>query len=187
MSDRQRRVWVSQDDKPYKTFYDAVTSGDLPALKAALESDVDVNALYGDEPIDGWTALHAATAAGRVEVIKTLLAHGAEVDARAPDQHPEGNGDETPLFYAARAACPEAVRALLDAGADVSFRSSGWCSHTALNLVLRECETARMDDYTVKAEQRHIDIIKLLLDAGADINHTPSEYWGGSLVSYRKR
>lgn len=181
MSDNE--YWAPEGNKNYETLYTAVIEENSQKLKAALESDVNVNALYGHPPHQGWTALHAAASRGNIDAMRILLAHGARVDAKAPDRHPEGNGDEPPLFYAARAALPEAARILLDAGADPTIKSNGYSSHSALNLVLVRCILDRARDPTVKAGQSHIDTINLLLDAGLDINHVPSPYWDGTLVS----
>jgi ankyrin repeat protein len=54
------------------SLFAAASSGDLPALTAALEADP-------------WTPLHLAAGNGSVELAEVLLAAGAEVEARGPD------------------------------------------------------------------------------------------------------
>ncbi|HZD94580.1 MAG TPA: ankyrin repeat domain-containing protein, partial [Candidatus Sulfotelmatobacter sp.] len=60
----------------------------------------------------GWTGLHSAAQGGHLEVVKLLLQHGADPNAREA-------GDNTyPLHWAAASRHLEIVRALLDAGGD---------------------------------------------------------------------
>src|SRR5262249_40693419 len=59
------------------------------------------------------TGLHVAAVAGHLEVVRLLLAHGADPNAREA-------GDNTyPLHWAAAYGNVEIVRALLDGGGDV--------------------------------------------------------------------
>lgn len=82
-----------------------------------MKSDIDVNALYGDG-LEGHTVLHEAALKGQIEVIEHLLAHGAKVDVHDTGQF----GGSVPLIYAAQSARADAVRVLLDAGADIDAR-----------------------------------------------------------------
>jgi ankyrin repeat protein len=82
--------------------------GDLLAKDPTLVRTEKVDADYG-----GWTGLHTAAQAGRVEVVRLLLARGADPNAREA-------GDNTyPLHWAAARKNVDIVRALLDAGGDV--------------------------------------------------------------------
>lgn len=63
---------------------------------------------------DGWTALHYAAAAGDTEIIQLLLKKSAEVDAPSPNL-------TTPLMMAAGSGNIYAVKAILDAGADLNL------------------------------------------------------------------
>ena len=137
----------------------------MKRLAAALRPDVDVNALYGDDQ-EGRTVLHEAAAKGQIEVIQYLLAHGAIVDIRDTGQF----GGSTPLIYAAKCAQVDAVRVLLDAGADINAKAN---DETVLSAVLL---------YAVQVKQAHIDTIKLLLEYGSDINFRASAY-GATVVS----
>lgn len=59
----------------------------------------------------GWSALHYAATGGNVEMIKLLLDHGANIEARSPNE-------STPLMMAARYGSFDGVQLLLRAGAD---------------------------------------------------------------------
>jgi ankyrin repeat protein len=62
------------------------------------------------------TALHAAAAGKHADIVKLLLDHGADANAR---QH----GGWAPLHSAAQNGDLESARALTDAGADPSVRA----------------------------------------------------------------
>jgi Ankyrin repeats (3 copies) len=159
--------WVPADHTQYEALKKAVVDGDVQRVAAALKSELDVNAMYGDG-FEGDTVLHKGAWLGHVDVIRYLLAHGAEVDVRNRDQF--GNG--TPLFSAARAGHVEAVRVLLDAGADMNATEVE--DETILTVPL-------WDDR--KWSQGHADTIVLLLDRGADINARRGPDWGPTIVS----
>lgn len=135
----------------YIAIHDGFVAGDAAALAAALgdprwfEAELPeavagghalVYAIYWSPPAfvawmieagaevnfaadDGFPALLAALSRGRPphhEVLAVLLAHGADVDAR-------GINDWTPLHHAVSLGDAEAVRMLLDAGADPSLKT----------------------------------------------------------------
>ena len=60
---------------------------------------------------DGLTSLHVSSQSGHLDVVRELLARGANVNAAA-------NTGLTPLFQASFCGRVEVVRALLAAGAD---------------------------------------------------------------------
>jgi len=78
-------------------------------------------------------ALHAAAGRGRLELVRILLAAGADVDRRDPDS------GRAPLHEAVAAGpagdAPEVVRALLDAGADVNATTSDGASALDISRV----------------------------------------------------
>ncbi len=92
-----------------------------PLMLAALAGNVDVCQKLIDAGADinkpGWTALHYAATSGNVPIIKMLLEHHAYVDTESP------NGS-TPLMMAAKYGTADAVRALLDGGADPMVKNS---------------------------------------------------------------
>lgn len=88
----------------------AALKGQINLCRALLNREANVNKA-------GWTALHYAATNGTPELIQLLLDHYAYVDAESP------NGT-TPLMMAAMYASEDAVKVLLDSGADVSLRNT---------------------------------------------------------------
>jgi ankyrin repeat protein len=82
----------------------AALTGDLELCQMLIKKDADVN-----KP--GWTPLHYAATNGQLPVIRFLLDEHAYIDAESPNR-------TTPLMMAAMYGTPEAVKVLLEAGAD---------------------------------------------------------------------
>jgi uncharacterized protein len=154
----------------------AVTAGDLPAVRALIQSGADVNARSGD----GSTPLLWAVHDARLDIARALVAAKATVDmandfgvtplleaSRSGDAamvelllragadpsraHPEG---ETPLLSAARSGSVPVVRLLLARGVDVNAAEK-FQKTTALMWA---------------AAEGHLDVVDLLIEAGADVN-----------------
>jgi ankyrin repeat protein len=94
-------------------------------------------------------ALLSAAQAGDAEAVRSLLDHGADVNAAEG-----GPSFWTPLMHAALRGDLELVRLLLDRGAEVDRQDGD--GFTAL---------------TVAAEEGHWEVVKLLASRGADIHH----------------
>ncbi len=95
------------------SIFDAVKSGDMAQLNAALQQSGAVEA-RGEMNM---TPLMLAASLGNLEMVRALLKAGADV--KATDER-----DYTPLFYATcnpelDRGFPEVVKALIDAGAEV--------------------------------------------------------------------
>ena len=145
----------------------ATKYGNLPAIRALLQSGVDVN-----EPLDGFahgckgiTALRYASHWGHAAVVKELIEAGADVNVRASAPIAKRSAsaksntsgvilsDSTPLFAAAHYGHTPVVIELIKAGADVNVpRSDGF---TPLH---------------VAASKGHKACVVLLIQAGADVN-----------------
>ena len=91
-----------------------------PLMLAALHGLTDVCrqliARGADVNKPGWAPLHYAATHGHLPVMNLLLEHHAYIDAASP------NGT-TPLMMAARYGTPDAVKLLLEAGADPKLRN----------------------------------------------------------------
>lgn len=98
-----------RNDKDESVLMLAALKGYLPLVKKLVEHDADVNKT-------GWTPLHYAASSGQVAVIEFLLDNSAYIDAESP------NGS-TPLMMAAMYGSPEAVKVLIQAGADLNIKN----------------------------------------------------------------
>jgi hypothetical protein len=96
--------------------------GDLAGARWSLRLGVDPNTAsrWGwRHENEGETPMTVAAQFGRVEVVRLLLAHGAD-----PDLRDGGGQHQTPLSTAAMHGQLEVCRLLLDAGADPNIRTN---------------------------------------------------------------
>ena len=119
--------------------------GNLPAVRAHLESGEDVNKR---DPKRGQTALHKAAYNDKPVTLKALIEAGADVNAQGSN-----NMGSTPLSFATQAGNPMIVMELIKAGADVNLaRPNG---ATPLHMA---------------AQQGHESCVVALIRDGADIH-----------------
>lgn len=111
-------VRTAQDESPLMM---AALKGHLDLARKLIARDADVN-----KP--GWAPLHYAATNAHVPVMRLLLEHHAYIDAESP------NGT-TPLMMAAHYGSPEAVKLLLEAGADPTLKNK--LGLTALDFAQR--------------------------------------------------
>jgi ankyrin repeat protein len=88
----------------------------LAALKGQVELVKKLVARGADVNKPGWTPLHYAATSGQLEIMDFLLENYAFIDAESP------NGT-TPLMMAAHYGTPQAVKLLLEAGADTAMKN----------------------------------------------------------------
>ena len=159
----------------------AASENDLDALKEQLQLGIDVNTV--DKEIEV-TALIEAVNHGNVEMIKVLLAVGADVNQQMADE-------KTALMYLDEDASAELVRRLIAAGAEVNHADAQ--GNTALMMAAINCNVESLQaliDAGAKLEARNDegrtalmlavlnaepDNIKRLIDAGADVHQEDDE------------
>ena len=98
----------------------AANANDLASANLLIEAGASVNR-------PNWTPLHYAASKGHTAMMRLLIENDAYVDAESP------NGT-TPLMMAAYYASPNAVKLLLEEGADPLLRNQG--GQTALDMAL---------------------------------------------------
>src|SRR5688572_22916218 len=106
---------VAIEDASQSAIHRAVWEKDIEAVKKALQSGADVNALMGGDDPDfaGATPLMLAVRLNWRPCTELLLQAGAEVNAADQD-------GATALHHAAQANAIEAIEVLLTAGANVN-------------------------------------------------------------------
>src|SRR5713226_3325998 len=125
----------------------AARNGNVALLKAFLKEESP-----DSRDKDGRTPLIDAVAAGQLGSVRTLLAAGANVNARA-------NDGRTPLIEAAVQGRSKSARLLIAAHADLNYEQRGW--GTALEAAERT---------------GHNDIAVILRQAGAHSSgHSPGD------------
>ncbi|MFC1781793.1 ankyrin repeat domain-containing protein, partial [Planctomycetota bacterium] len=143
--DRQVIYSLTESSELPLSLQEAASIGDINLVLSLLEQGIGVDS-WGYDAIQK-TALHRAALSGHKEIIKLLIARGAQIDIR--DDWP----GSTALSYAAGKGHKEIVEFLIDAGADVNVKDKE--GQTALHQA---------------AIQGYKDIVELLLDRNADVN-----------------
>jgi ankyrin repeat protein len=146
---------------------------------AVLLLSKDANPDMTDER--GQTALHyAAPDPKRVGLVQALLAHGADPNARTTNDSPRNNyagislKGATPLFLAASVGNVETVRALIAGRADPFMTTDG---KTAPLHVATGVGPPLGRHYTAEMKKNSLEITKLLVELGADINAAGEHRW----------
>jgi ankyrin repeat protein len=145
--------WKAIDKTGLNALVVAASAGNLEVVRMLVDRGSD--AKYNPAP--GGAALHFAAANRDTAMIRYLLAQGAQVDARLNFAMPVKFGkialDQiTPLMFAASYGPVDAVRALLEAGADVNAKDVRGMTPLM---------------YAVSSETQDPVLVKLLLARGA--------------------
>ena len=130
------------------------------------------------------TALHSASYAGHLQVVRSLLQHGVDVDVR-------GHENCTSLRFASRLGHGDVVQCLIDHGADVNSQEDdqstplNWAAHggciDAVRTLLKHHADVNSQDndgdtplhYAVfggAVKGGHLRVVQLLLEHGADVD-----------------
>ena len=146
---------------------DQVSSGDIEAVKEFLDQGGNVN--LQDEP--GMTPMHHAVNSDwkgeNFEMVKLLIDRGANAKAIDDTYH-------TPLHLASN---KETAELLIDAGADVNAKTKRAGETLLFSAAWGAAQGAR------KSHQMYLDLTKLLLAKGADVNVKLRE---GSMIKDEK-
>jgi ankyrin repeat protein len=143
-------VKIGEKNLTAEPLYLAVKHGNVPAVRACLESGVDVNkCLIPDKK----TALHIAALHGHAAVVKPLIEAGADVNKPASPYTVNGViHNVTPVYIAAAMGHTHVVMELIKAGADVN-----------------QAHSEGFTPLYVAAGYGHEGCVALLIQAGADV------------------
>jgi ankyrin repeat protein len=171
-----------------------IADGDVEGVRTAVTEAPHLLARTVErDGQDGWTPLHVAVATGQTDVVRVLVAAGADLSART--EH-----DRTPLHVALQ-HCPALVEVLRGLGAEVDAGTAAylddveelrraleagtgpadprtgellaWAAHggaeNAARLLLEHGADADAGALHAAAERTRTGMVRLLLDAGADV------------------
>ncbi len=138
---------------------------------------------------DEWRTLGGLQAAGKLELVKALLAHGANPNARLEKEPPQfgfSNGrfkvnlaGATPFLLAALACDVSVMRVLAANGADPELGTTGAAVSNGTGGIERAGSTTplmvaagigRVPNESFVTERSTIEAVKLVLELGADVN-----------------
>jgi ankyrin repeat protein/DNA-directed RNA polymerase specialized sigma24 family protein len=130
-------------DRPAKTarFYAAVQSGDVDLTHRLLDDTPELATARGPT---GETPLHHAAAIGANEIIDLLLADRADLNAQETNKY-----GGTPLHWAVRHNQPDAVKHLLEKGADPKLTNTR-TDQTLLHVAAQHTDNPALIDLLLK-------------------------------------
>jgi uncharacterized protein len=167
----------------------ACMNRDSVVIQTLLSKGADPNRAK----LTGETPLMTCSNTGSVEAVGALLTHGAGVNAK------EGKEDQTALMWASAEGYEDIVKLLVDAGADVDARSrtitlakphivdysldlSVWGSNYPTTIRWPEVSGA-FTALHFAARNGNLEVARVLLDAGADINYAHPEHGNALLIA----
>ena len=122
----------------------AVRSGDLAKVMELTKDGKDIESFDGS----GWTPLHIATTRDNMDILRYLLSQNPRLEICGKKMN-----KDTPLSYAAFNGQADAIKILLNSGADVHARND--CDYSPI---------------MVAASERHAEAVSKLLSGGANPN-----------------
>ncbi|KAL4884608.1 ankyrin repeat-containing domain protein [Aspergillus karnatakaensis] len=125
-------------------------------------------------------ALGRAAQPGDIALARDVLSQGANANNRYGD-------DWTPLELAILGNNPELVPVLIDSGAQVNSRPPRHIHQTAHEALPEEAEGAGPTPLILAAKEGHVDIMALLLKAGADVNAQDAAGFSALHLAARRR
>jgi uncharacterized protein len=158
-------IWAAAQDQPQMVAFLASqgakidarsTVRDWPRRMTAEERPKDLNR-------GGMSALMLAAREGHVEVLRTLLKVGADVNFTDPD-------GSTPLLVALMNGHWDAARLLIDSGADVTMWDWWGQSPLFMAVDMNTLPTGARTELPTMDRATGLDIINLLIAKGANVN-----------------
>lgn len=158
----------------------AIANADAGMVKLLLDFGAGVNSRDSDDETPLHYALaHRKSRDAELPILRLLLERGADVDAKAANYW-----GETPLFSAVRGSYAEAVKLLLDHGADATrinhlgesllhLNAGTWDEKVTQMLVdagapLESKDRQGRTALHLAAHNNKLEVVKTLLQAGAD-------------------
>jgi len=161
----------------------AAYSGNGKLAEFLLDKDANPSAAKG-----GYSALHVALLRGDPDLVKSLLAHGANPNTRITKGTPHMRSSQqfvlpeslvgaTPFFLAAKFAEPEMMRALAASGADPLLPTLDGTTPlmAAAGVGYKGGETRRSREYhriPVSDDDQSLEALKIAISLGGDVNAT---------------
>lgn len=173
----QTRLKVSPEQEIEKKFLKAGLFGKFDLCQEMVDNGFDVNKELASSGFESWTPLHVAAHHAKPGFIEFLTRNGANVNA-------EDDMGYTPLWEVTETTnksttqLSESIKALVKAGADVNKPHPN-SKETILNRYTKA--TRGFSEFDIRNEYL-VDVIKTLLEAGADTNvkdktgKMPAEY-----------
>ncbi|KAJ5721659.1 uncharacterized protein N7483_009593 [Penicillium malachiteum] len=151
----------------------AAMAGSVPICKTLVERGANVNERL-ELSYQYGSALVVAASFGQIEVVKYLVDAGADVNMQAGVREELGLRDDTTALSAAvKAAQIAVVKYLLQDGkADVNLPLPAYENYSVLLVAT--------------FAQQNLEILKLILQAGADVN-TTFQYYGSGILHQKIR
>jgi ankyrin repeat protein len=178
---------ASPEESPADQFANAIESGDLNAVKALVEGGhpVDTPIAYVEKDA---TPLYKAAGEGRTEIVRYLIAHGANVNYRGSEW------GHTPLSEAAQRGFDDVIDVLLKAGADPRVKDRNGYTAFAIAVLGGQNDVAESllkygdvngaDSYgntllMAATTTGQVEAIRWLVAKGTDVNKVSQLEYGG--------
>lgn len=135
-------------DEETEDLIEACEKGNLKSARYHLAKGAKVNARAHSGKTPGRTAIMWAAFRGRKELVKLLIDHGAEINAKDDWKgnmtRPDGTDGWTPLIFAADSDHEEVVKILIEQGADVNVKTKSGITALILANLWKNEEMIKM-------------------------------------------